>query len=147
MSRYLVWLVLNDGVSERVSETEIDASEEAAVIDRVLIPLTLNERGRIGGRNSPYSVTGVVASKRALVRLWDEDSALADVGVCIHSRAAPGLWAELHAGDCGELTDINQPADTPWCAVRCYAPEQVLPIWFDSWTKTVGMALVRREGW
>ncbi|CBA14780.1 hypothetical protein [Xanthomonas albilineans] len=147
MSRYLIWLVLNDGVSERVSERDIDASEEAGVIDRVLIPLMRGEQGRLGGRNSPYSVTGAVSGKRALARLWDEESPLADIGVCLHSRAAPCLWAELHADDCGGLADINQPADAPWCAVRCYAPEQVLPTWFDSWTKTLAMALVRRDGW
>lgn len=147
MSRYLIWLVLNDGVSERVTDADIDAVEEAAAIDRVLIPLTLGERGRVGSRNSPYSVTGAVAGKRALLRLWDEGASLADVGICLHSRAAPGLWAELHAGDDSGLTDINRPSDEPWCAVRCYAPEHVLPVWFDNWTKTVGMALVRREGW
>lgn len=147
MSRYLIWLVLNDGVSERVTEADIDAAEEAGVIDRTLIPLTLGERGRVGGRNSPYSVTGTISGKRALLRLWDEDAAVADVGICLHSRAAPGLWAELHAGDGGELTDIARPSAEPWCAVRCYAPEHVLPAWFDAWTKTVGVALVRREGW
>ncbi|RNK86771.1 hypothetical protein [Xanthomonas vasicola] len=147
MSAYLVWLVLNDGVSERVTAEHVNAAEEACVIDRVLIPLTLGEHGRVGGPDSSYTVTGTLSSKQAMVRLLDEDAPLADIGICLHSRAAPGLWSELHANDMGELSDINMPPCAPWCAVRCYAPEYVLPTWFDAWTKTVGMALLRREGW
>lgn len=147
MSRYVTWLVLNDGVCEHVHPDAIDPVEEAAVIDRALIPLTLGERGKAGGRSSPYSVDGVISAKRALIRLYDEHAPLADIGICLHQRAAPGLWSDLHADDDGDLADIGRPAGEPWCAVRCYAPEAALPPWFDAWTKTVAMALVRREGW
>lgn len=146
--KYVTWLVLNDGACERVDEDQIDAVEEAAVIDRALIPITLEVDGRpVGGRDHGYRVTGNIGGKRALLRVWDENAPIADVGVCLHSRAAPGLWADLHAGPADNLSDINMPAEAPWCAVRAYAPESILPTWFDSWTKTVGMALVRREGW
>lgn len=148
MSRYLIWVVLNDGVSERVDEDHVDAVEEAAVIDRALLPISLGERGRAtGGRDTPYTVTGDIGGKRALLRLWDESAPLADIGVCLHSRAAAGLWADLHCEPADDLTDINMPASPPWIGVRCFAPESIFPAWFDSWTKTVGMALLRREGW
>ncbi len=145
--KYVTWVVLNDGVSERVTADDVDAAEEARVIDQALIPLTLGVPGAVGKRAGPYAVTGEISGKRALVRLWDEGAPLADVGVCLHSRAAPGLWAALRAGGGDALSDVDMPAAAPWCAVRCYAPEFVLPPWFDVWTKTVGMALVRREGW
>ena len=90
---------------------------------------------------------GQLSGKRALLRLFDGEAPLADIGICLHSRAAPGLWAELHAGDDGSLSDIDRPPAEPWCAIRCYAPEAVLPPWFDSWTQLVAWALVRREGW
>ncbi|MHB1057258.1 MAG: hypothetical protein ACYC0F_05180 [Rhodanobacter sp.] len=146
MSSYVKWCVLNDGVSERVDHA--DAAEESAVIDRALIPITLGVRGRAaGGRDTPYLVDGQVGSKRAWLRLLDGEVVLADIGVCLHSRAASGLWADLHAGGVDDLAGLGMPSTVPWCAVRCYAPEGVLPAWFDSWTKTVAVALMRREGW
>lgn len=145
MNRSLLWLVLNDGVNERVAGTDIDSIEEAAVIARVLVPLTDCEVGRPRGRNSEYTVLGDVSENYAYLRLFDENAPLADIAVCLHSRAARGLWARV-TSDGHDLVDINRP-DPPWCAVRCYAPEEILPQWFDIWTKTVGMALVRREGW
>ncbi|QOX05574.1 MULTISPECIES: hypothetical protein [Xanthomonas] len=146
MSGYLVWLVLKDGVCERIVESDIDAAEEAAVIDRVLIPITNSEIGLPRGRDSGYTVVGEVSGKYALLRLLDESAPLADIGVCLHSRAAPGLWARLLAGS-DDAASHDRPGSVPWCAIRCYATEHVLPTWFDGWTKTVGMALMRREGW
>lgn len=140
MSRHVNWLLLNDARSERVTESDIDASEEAAVIDRVLIPLTLEKNGLPAGRNSPYAVTGKVTGKHAWIRLMDEGALIADIAVCLHSRSAPALWERIAA-------DPEMPKEAPWCAVRCYAPAGALPHWFYPWTKTLAMALVRREGW
>lgn len=144
--RYMRWLVLNDGVSEWVEDT--DPAEEAAIIDRALIPLTLGVNGRAtGGRDTPYVVAGEIGSKRALIRLFDGEAVLADIGVCLHSRAAPALWADLHVDAGDSLSDVPMPAGVPWCAVRSYAPEAVFPGWFDSWTKTLAVALMQRHGW
>lgn len=149
--KHLIWVVLNDGVTERVTEADIDAAEEAAAIDRVLVPLTESEVGWPQGKRSPYTVVGEVTGKYALLRLMDEGAPLADIAVCLHSRAAPGLWRRLWPnGPEDESLAVDygdRPTDAPWCAVRCYAPEHVLPPWFDSWTMTAGMALVRRDGW
>lgn len=148
---YLHWLVLNDGTSERVSLDDIDASEESAAISRVLIPLTESEVGWPRGKNSPYTAVGEVSGKYALLRLLDERAPLADIAVCLHSRAASGLWRRLWPNgpndDSMSVSFADKPQSSPWCAVRCYAPENVLPDWFDSWTKSVGIALLRREGW
>lgn len=149
--KYLHWLVLNDGLAERVTEDDVDASEEAAVIDRVLIPLTLSEVGHPMGRQSPYTVIGEVSGKYALLRLLDEQASVADIAVCLHSRAAPGLWRRLWPQgprDEGMVVGYgDMPGAVPWCAVRCHAPEDALPPWFDAWTKTLGVALMRRSGW
>ena len=145
--KFLNWLVLNDGVGERVTEDMIDSMEEAAVIDRCLLPVSRGEPGRAGGRQGPYSVRGEISGKRALLRLYDEDAPLADIAVCLHSRAASGLWAALLPLDPDVLLDVECPRNAPWCAVIYYAPEMALPAWFDSWTKTIGMALLKREGW
>lgn len=147
--KHLHWIVLNDGVSERVTEDDVDAVEEAKVIDSVLIPMTDSQPGSVGGRNSPYWTQGEISGKYALIRLNDEQAPVADVGVCLHSRAAKGLWNRLLMIDGDDIVARHgdMPPQAPWCAIRCYAPEVVLPRWFDSWTKTLGMALVRREGW
>lgn len=145
------WLVLNDGVAERITEDDVDPAEEAAVIDRVLIPMTECEVGMPRGKNGPYTTVGEISGKYALVRLLDEGAPLADVAVCLHSRAAPGLWRRLWAdGPADENVAANyadMPPAAPWCVVRCHAPEEVLPAWFDHWTQALAMAIVRREGW
>lgn len=147
--KHIHWIVLNDGVSERVTEDAIDPGEEAVLIDRVLIPLTNSEQGKVAGRESPYWVIGEISGKYALLRLMDEEAAVADVGICLHARAAKGLWSRLRMGDTRDLVaeSSDRPPQEPWCGVRCYAPEGALPAWFDSWTKTAAMAVLRREGW
>lgn len=148
---HLHWLVLNDGVAERVDQSDIDPVEEAAIIDRVLIPLTESEVGWPRGKQGPYTVAGEVSGKYGIFRLLDENAPLADIAVCLHNRAAQGLWRRLwpNGPDDREMVAeyADKPANTPWCAVRCWAPEDVLPPWFDSWTKTLAMALVNRTGW
>lgn len=144
--KFVDWLVLNDGVREHVPLDAIDASEEAAVIDRVLIPLTESELGHPHGRSGPYTATGEISGKFALIRLLDEGAPIADVGVCLHSRAAPGLWRRLLSTGI-DAEDLRMPEQPPWCAVVCHASELALPAWFDAWTKTLAAALARREGW
>ena len=144
--KYLTWLVLNDGTCERVTEADIDPGAEAGVIDRALIPLSIGAPGSAGGRGSGYTVTGEIGAKRALLRLLDNGAPVADVGVCLHSRAARGLWYALAEAAGDWMAAIPMPS-APWCAVLCYAPEDALPPWFDDWAKTAGMALLRREGW
>lgn len=148
--KHLHWIVLNDGVAERVMLDDIDPVEEAALIDRVLIPISNSEIGLPRGRDSGYAATGEIASKYAMVTLYDEGAPIAFIAVCLHSRAARGLWARITspAGP-GEIvvSDADRPPHEPWCAVRCAAPEAALPPWFDSWTQTLGVALMRREGW
>lgn len=145
-SQHLHWIVLNDRSSARVAGDDVDPAEEAAVIDRVLIPLTNSELAHVRGRSGAYTATGEVSGKYALVRLLDEDAPIADIGICLHNRAAGGLWRRLLSTGI-DADGLDRPPQTPWCAVVCYAPESALPPWFDSWTKTLGMALVRREGW
>lgn len=147
--KHLHWLVLNDGAADRIIADDIDASEEAAVIDRVLIPITLGEVGKPAGLNSGYIAAGEIGGKSAVVSLFDEGAKIADVTVCLHSRASKTAWTRIVAANRGALVvDENYPPpQAPWCAVRCFAPESALPAWFDTWTKTLAFALLRREGW
>ena len=103
--------------------------------------------GGVAGKHSPYTVVGEVSGKYALLSLLDEGAPIADIGVCLHSRAAHGLFARLVAPAADYLPDVEQPREAPWCAVLCYAPEDALPPWFDAWTKTLAVALVGRRGW
>lgn len=145
------WIVLNDGAAEHVTPDMIDAAEEAAVISNTLIPLTESEVGTPRGRQSTHTVVGEVSGKYALIRMLDEGVTVADVAVCLHSRAAPGLWRRMwpHGPDDTSMAawHLNMPANAPWCVVRCHAPEAALPHWFDRWTQVVAIALMQREGW
>lgn len=140
MSDFIEWVIINTDARQRVPFDDVDASEEAGVIDRCLLPITRGERGR-AGRGSMYSVSGEIGGKRALLRLWEQSAVVADVAVCLHSRAAPGLWADVGG------SDDAYPNAAPWVAMRLHAALEALPAWFASWTKTLAVALARREGW
>lgn len=147
MSRYINWLVLNDGVFERVTEDVIDPIESAGVIDRTLIPIVGGSTGWAMSRRDGYRVTGDIGSKRATLRLLDEGAVVADIAICLHSRSSEGLWSELLSKcDHSMLPDLIIP-ESPWCAVLCYAPEIAYPDWFDHWTKNVAFSLLGRKGW
>ncbi len=147
MSRYLNWLVLNDGVFERVTADFIDPIEEAGIIDRTLIPVASGETGWAMSRRDGYRVTGEIGSKRTTLKLLDEGAVIADIAICLHSRSSERLWSELLSSiDQDSLPDLIIP-ESPWCAVLWYAPEVVYPQWFDQWTKTAAFGILRRSGW
>lgn len=141
--KYIRWTVLNDGVTEKVPEDWIDASEEAGVIDRTLIPIVSGGKGRIN-RNLPFGVTGEITSKGALLTLDYEGAPIAVIAVCLHSRSAPALWAAAHNAIGKEL---GARPEAPWCAIAQLAPYEVLPADFDAWSQAIAVALLRREGW
>lgn len=141
--KYIHWVVLNDGVTEKVTEDWIDASEEAGVIDRALIPIVSGGNGHIN-RNLPFGVTGEITSKGALLTLDYDGAPIAVIAVCLHSRSAPALWEAAHRAV--DKEPGARPA-APWCAVAQLAPYEVLPADFDVWSQAVATALLRREGW
>jgi len=144
---YIFYAVLNDGTLERVPFEWADPGEQAGVIDRTLLPVAGGARGWALNRNSGYTVSGDIGSKRAVLVLHDESVPIATLGVCMQSIAGPPLWQMLHDNAAEELdTGLPRPA-APWCALRYDVPEVTLPDWIDWWAKHVGIALATRDGW
>lgn len=141
---YMIYASITDGYSERAENP--DPVEQAYVIDRTLLPLVAGAEGHADSRHSGCRVRGELGKKRATLQLFDEGVPIAVVAVCLHSRASPGLWAWLSDGAATELPDLPEPP-APWVAMRYDCHESDLPHWIDEWAKTVGTALLHREGW
>ncbi len=144
MIGYLIYASVTDGYSERAENP--DPAEQAYVIDRTLLPIAGGAEGFADSRHSGYRVRGELGKKRSTLQLFDEGVPIAVVAVCLHSRASPGLWAWLRDHATSELPDMTEPP-APWVAMRYDCPEAALPPWIDQWAKTVGTALLHREGW
>lgn len=146
--KYIHWLVLNDGVAEKVFHDEIDPAEEAAAISRVLIPIRDGDSGHPYPRTS-YAVTGEISGKYALLQLHDDGALLADVAVCLSSRVAVSVWKKIYAAVRKDVVagPYDMPDNPPWCAIICHVDEYMLPPWFDAWTRVTALTLLNREGW
>lgn len=141
---YLIYVSVTDGYSERAERA--DPAEEAYAIDRTLLPLARGAEGYADSRHSGYRVSGDLGRKRATLQLLDEGVLIAVVAVCLHRRASHSLWAWLRENTTHDLPDMTEPP-APWVAMRYDCPESALPPWIDQWAKTVGGALLHREGW
>jgi hypothetical protein len=142
MSAFLVYVVLNDGTTERVSAADVDASEIAGVIDRTILPVQGGAPGWALNRRSGYTVTGDIGSKRALLTLHDETMPIAQIAICLHSRSSLPLWRQLSAGAVQNIPELPEPPAAPWCALRYDVSELALPDWIHWWAKDVAWALV-----
>jgi len=147
MNQHLLYIVINDGWSERVTQGDIDAAEQAGIVDRTLLQVLETGNGWADSRRSGYTVTGSIRSNAATFVLHDEGVPIATLGVCLKQKAGPGVWSMLRTNAAGELPDIGGTPQPPWAALRYDVPETALPPWLDWWAKNVGFALMTREGW
>lgn len=141
----LLYVILNDGWRERVDRDEIDAVEQAGVIDRSLLPIVAGEAGY--ARNKEYVVKGEISGKRAILRLQNHGVDVASVYMCLHSRSSKSLYEQVIAESGGFYETDVAPPPSPWIILRYDIPEFELPEWIDWWVKNVGWALIQREGW
>lgn len=144
---YLVYVVLNEGLRERVAREDCDASEQAGIIDRCLIPVYSSGHGWAESRKSGYTVTGEIKSNTAKLILQDEGVPIALLGICLKAKASAGLWDWLKANAATPLPDNGPVPQGAWAALRYDAPVAALPPWIHWWAKHVGFALMTREGW
>lgn len=145
--KHLLYIVLNDGWRERVTQQDCDATEQAFIIDRTLLPVLATGSGWAGSRKSGYIVTGHITNNSAKFDLADEGGKIATLAVALHSKHSEQTWALLHAHATAPLPDNGPPPPPPWAALRYDVPEAALPPWIDWWAKHVGFALMTREGW
>lgn len=144
---HLLYAVLNDGLRERVQREDIDASEQAGVIDRTLLPVLKNGQGWADSRKSSYRVTGEISRNAASFVLLDDDAQIAVLAVSLRQKTSGKMWAWLHEHARSALPDSGPAPQPAWAALRYDVPEMALPTWLDSWAKQVGFALMTREGW
>lgn len=144
---HLNYCVVSTGCSAQVRQAEIDAAEQAGVIDRALLPVAAGQRGWAFNRKSGYYVTGEIRGKGANFVLLDDAVPIALLAVCLHQRSSAAMWESMHAGAQGLATFGAQPPQPAWAALRYDVPEVALPPWIDWWAKHVGYALMTREGW
>ena len=143
MSQHLLYLSLNDLVAERVTREDCDASEQAGIIDRTLLPVLATGQGWADSRKSGYIVKGEIHSKAASFQLLDEGAPIAVLAVSLHAKTSERMWAWLHEPD---AAPVGAPPPA-WAALRYDVHESMLPDWLDWWAKHVGYALMMREGW
>jgi hypothetical protein len=144
---YLLYISLNDGMRERVQREDIDASEQAGVIDRTLLPVLKTGQGWANSRKSGYRVTGEISRNAASFALLDEGVQIAVVAVSLHQKTSGKMWTWLHEHARSALPDSGPAPQPAWAALRYDVPEMALPPWLDLWAKQVGFALMTRDGW
>lgn len=144
---HLLYTVPQDGLIERVTRLDCDASEQAGIIDRTLIPVLSSGQGWADSRKSGYTVRGEINSKAASFQLFDEGVPIAVLAVSLHSKTSAKLWAWLHDHSPHPLLENSDAPPPAWAALRYDVPEAALPPWLDWWAKHVGYALMTREGW
>lgn len=145
--KHLLYIVLNDGWRERVTQQDCDAAEQAGIIDRTLLPVLSTGKGWADSRKSSYTVAGHITQNSALFDLSDEGVKIATLGVVLHSKYKEKTWALLHSHATKPLPDNGPSAQPAWAALRYDVAEAALPPWIDWWAKHVGFALMTREGW
>ena len=140
---FLIYVVLNDRASERVTREDCDAGEQAGIIDRTLLPVLATGQGWADSRKSGYTVRGEIHANAASFALFDEGVQIAVLAVALSSKTSRRMWEWLHAPS-APCSDAPQ---TAWAALRYDVHESLLPEWVDWWGKHVGFALMTREGW
>lgn len=144
---FLIYTVLNDSTRERVCREDCDASEQAGIIDRTLLPVLQTGQGWANSRKSGYTVRGEIHAKAASFQLFDEGAPIAVLAVSLHSKTSARMWDWIHEHAPGPLPSNGDAPQPAWAALRYDVPESVLPDWIDWWAKHVGYALMMREGW
>lgn len=144
---HLLYIALNDQTRERVMPGDCDASEQAGIIDRTLLPVLQAGQGWADSRKSGYTVRGEIHANAASFQLFDEGVPIAVLAVALNSKNSARMWSWIHEHAPVPLPD-NGPTPPPaWAALRYDVPEIALPPWVDWWAKHVGYALMMREGW
>ena len=139
---FLIYVVLNDRTSERVTREDCDAAEQAGIIDRTLLPVLTTGHGWADSRKSGYTVKGEIHRSAASFQLLDEGVPIATLAVALNSKSSQKIWEWVCRGDA-----LTEPPQSPWAALRYDIAESALPPWLDWWAKHVGFALMTREGW
>lgn len=144
---FLIYTALNDGLRERVTREDCDASEQAGIIDRTLLPVLATGRGWADSRKSGYTVTGQIKSNSASFVLLDEGVPVAVLAVCLKAKASAAMWDWIKAHAVTPLPNTGEAPPPAWAALRYDVPEAALPPWLDWWAKHVAFALLTRNGW
>lgn len=147
MSKYMHYIVLNDGRRERVSIDDADPFKQAYVIDRTLLPVLHTGQGWTVNRKITYSVRGEIHSSAASFVIYDYDVQIAVLAVSLRSKSSAALWRWLHEHAHSQLPEMGDAPSVPWAALRYDVHEVALPPWIDGWAQQVGCALLMREGW
>ena len=146
-TNFLIYAALNDGLRERVTREDCDASEQAGIIDRTLLPVLTTGTGWADSRRSSYTVTGEIKTNAATFQLLDEGVPVAVLAVCLKAKASTAMWQWINAHAVTALPDNGVAPPPAWAALRYDVPELAQPSWLDWWAKHVAYALLTREGW
>ena len=143
----MLYRLLNDGRSQRITNEDCDAVEQAGIIDRTLLPVLETGHGWADSRRSSYTVTGNIGAKRSHFQLFDEGVPIAVLAVCLHQRANSATWGWLHTNAANMIIQEHPAPPPPWVALRYDVHQAALPTWLGWWAKHVGFALLTRQGW
>lgn len=144
---HLLYIAMNDQIRERVTQQDCDATEQAGIIDRTLLPVLAAGQGWADSRNSGYTVRGEINRNAASFQLLDEGVPIAVLAVALHAKTSARMWSWLHEHSAHPLPENGTAPPPAWAALRYDIPEAALPPWIDWWAKHVGYALLTREGW
>lgn len=136
------YVSVNDCYAELVTIDDVDPVEMAGIIDRALLPMQGAQQGYVLNRTSGYTCGGNITGKFAQIEIFDECAHIATLAVCMHSRAAKGLWGRITAHLIDNDYADQPPPPAPWAAMRYHVPEIVLPDWLDWWCKSAAWAII-----
>lgn len=141
MPKFVNVICQNDGYVERVAQDDVEPIEIGRMIESVVLPIRSGAGVvQINRKHPEWAAAGEIQGKQAMLAVMCSGEPVADIAICLHSRAAESLWHQFAASapDNLDLVDTLYPESPPWAAVRWrYQPED----WLERWVIVLAYTL------
>ena len=141
MPKFVNVFCQNNGQVERVGMDDIEPIEVGKMIESVVLPLRSGDGVvQINKQQPDWTVVCEIQGKQAMFAVCQGGDVVADIAICLHSRAAKGLWSQFSESAPSNIGVVNgiKMESPPWAAVRWRASP---PVWLERWVTVLAYTL------